>query len=362
MKNIKQSIFLRPGRFLHCVKILILIFSFFVASPSAYSQTNNSFDAWLRGFSQEARNRGITDATLAAAFTNVRPLPRVIELDNKQPERKIGFDEYQRNVLTPARIAEGRRLLLENYSLLRQIEQRYGVQAQYVVALWGMETSYGKNTGGFDIIASLATLAWEGRRGEYFRGELLKALMILQEGHVKREDFKGSWAGAMGQVQFMPSSWQRFAVDYNGDGHKDIWTTRADAFASAANYLSGSGWIYGQRWGRQVRLPAGFNSALIDKSVRKSLTEWSALGIRNADGSALPNDGSVSAFVVAPTGANGKAYLGYSNLATIMKWNNSSYFALSVGQLADLVSAGRTVADSNLSVNPGIPGAHHLND
>ena len=324
--------------------ILMAVLCAVLSSPvMAQSQ---SFDQWLQRFKSEARSRGITDATLLSAFNGVQPIQRVIELDRKQPERKIGFDEYQAKTLTAGRIAEGRRLYQENYTLLKRIEEKYGVQAQYVVALWGMETSYGKNTGGFDIVASLATLAWEGRRGDYFKGELLKALQILQDGHVDRADFKGSWAGAMGQVQFMPSSWQRFAVDYNGDGHKDIWTTRADAFASAANYLSGSGWNNGERWGRQVVLPAGFSDRLIDKSIRKSLSEWSRLGVRNVDGSSLPSDNDISAFVVRPTGANGKAYLGYNNLATVMRWNNSSYFALSVGQLADQIAGGAPKTNS----------------
>ncbi|PZP56262.1 MAG: lytic murein transglycosylase [Micavibrio aeruginosavorus] len=336
--------------------IIVGMFGLFLILPVAGHAA--TFEVWLANFKQDARSRGISGATLSSAFNGVQPIQRVIELDRKQPEKKIGFDQYQKNALTPARVAEGRRLMQENWIVLRKIEEQYGVQAQYVVALWGMETSYGKNTGGFDIIASLATLAWEGRRGEYFKNELLKALKILQEGHVKRSEFKGSWAGAMGQVQFMPSSWQRFAVDYNGDGHKDIWTTREDAFASAANYLSGSNWVYGQRWGRQIQLPAHFNQALIGKKITKPLSEWSRLGIRNADGSALPGDANVSAFVVVPQGANGKAYLGYANLANIMKWNNSSYFALSVGQLADQIASGR-VAQSAATTKPP---AYHLNE
>lgn len=334
--------------------IISLCLGFLLIALPAHAQTL-SFDTWLQNFKREALSRGITETTFQSAFSGVQPIQRVIELDRKQPEKKIGFDQYQKNVLTAQRVAEGRRLLRENASVLNAIEKQYGVQAQYIVSLWGMETSYGKNTGGFDIIASLATLAWEGRRGEYFRDELLKALSILQNGHVSRGDFKGSWAGAMGQVQFMPTSWQRFAVDYNGDGHKDIWTTRADAFASAANYLKGSGWVYGQRWGREVRLPANFSSSLVGKSVRKTLPEWSMLGIRAADGSPLPNDASISAFVVTPTGANGKAYLGYNNMATIMKWNNSSYFAISVGQLADQIAQGQIKATPQTS-------NYHFND
>ncbi len=338
-------------------KLLVSVFGIavLISSSSSYAAT---FDVWVRGFKQEAKSKGISDDTLRKAFNGVQPIQRVIELDRKQPEKKIGFDQYQRNVLTPARVAEGRRLLQENWTVLRKIEEQYGVQAQYIVALWGMETSYGKNTGGFDIISSLATLAWEGRRGDYFKGELIKALKILQEGHVSRDEFKGSWAGAMGQVQFMPSSWQRFAVDYNGDGLKDIWTTRQDAFASAANYLSGSNWVYGQRWGRQVKLPPNFNEALIGKKITKSLSEWSRLGVRDVNGGELPNDASINAFVIVPQGANGKAYLGYTNLANIMKWNNSSYFALSVGQLADQIAAGRS---SNAPANVK-PPVYHLNE
>ena len=324
-------------------------------SLPAHAQSTG-FDTWLLNFKQYARSRGITDSTLQSAFNGVHPIQRVIDLDRKQPEHKIGFDEYQQKTLTAAKIAEGRKLLQENWSVLHAVEQRYGVQAQYVVALWGMETNYGKNTGGFDIVASLATLAWEGRRGDYFRDELLKSLFILQDGHVRREDFKGSWAGAMGQVQFMPTSWQKFAVDYDGDGHKDIWDTRSDAFASAANYLSQSGWVFGQRWGREVRLPAGFSEAMIGKTIRKSLSEWSQLGVRSADGSALPNDPDVSAFVIVPTGAGSKAYLGYTNAATIMKWNNSSYFAITVGQLADQIST----AAGGVRSTPSSPG--HFNE
>ena len=314
----------------------------------AQAGAGQSFDSWLASFKQSARSRGISNATLQTAFAHVQPIPRVVELDKKQPEKKIGFDEYQRNVLTDKRANTGRALFQENRTVLQKIEREYGVQAQYIVALWGMETSYGANTGGFDIIGSLATLAWEGRRREYFTGELMKALHILQEGHVRRADFKGSWAGAMGQVQFMPTSWVNFAVDENGDGHKDIWTTKVDAFASAANYLSKSGWVYGQKWGREVRLPAHFNAALVGKTIRKPLSEWAKLGVRSADGSPLPKDENVSAFVVTPQGANGKAYLGYQNLATIMKWNNSSYFAISVGQLADRIAAGQSPAQMKM--------------
>jgi membrane-bound lytic murein transglycosylase B len=320
-------------RFLIALFFLMAAVLFLPVSAQA-----QSFDQWLVVFKNEARSQGITDQTLERAFANVKPIPRVIELDRKQPERKIGFDEYQAKTISQARINEGRRHLRENWNLLMQIERQYGVQAQYIVALWGKETSYGKNTGGFDIIASLATLAWEGRRGAYFRDELIKALKILQGGHVSRDNFKGSWAGAMGQVQFMPTSWKAYAVDYNNDGHKDIWTNKADAFASAANYLSKSGWKYGERWGREVRVPDSIPASMMDRKIRKTLREWSNLGVRALDGSALPQDDNITAYLVRPRGGNGKTFLGYNNLGVIMKWNNSSFFAISVGELADLIA------------------------
>lgn len=322
------------GRTIAAISLLLVLFS----APSAYAQT--SFNAWLHQFKQDARAQGISDATLTSAFANVTPSQRVIELDGKQPERKIGFAEYRKRTITPDRVAQGQRLLRENWSLLKRVEQEFGVQAQYIVALWGIETSYGKNTGGFDLIQALATLAWEGRRGAYFRAELIQALKILQDGHISRDRFKGSWAGAMGQNQFMPTSWKRFAVDYNGDGHKDIWTTRPDIFASSANYLATNGWKRGERWGREIQLPQNFSRSLAGTDVQKSLTAWSQMGVRASDGSALPQDGSLYASVVIPDGANGKAYLVYKNYRTIMTWNRSTYFALSVGMLADAIAQG----------------------
>ncbi len=321
-------------------RLLTIILCLFLYMPAPAMAAGEGFPAWVEQFKRDARSQGINDSTLASAFANVSPSQRVIELDGKQPERKIGFDEYRNRTITDQRVNEGRRLLRENWSLLKRVEDQYGVQAQYIVALWGIETSYGKNTGGFDLIQALATLAWEGRRGSYFRAELLQALRILQDGHVTRGNFKGSWAGAMGQNQFMPTSWKRFAVDYNGDGHKDIWTTRADVFASSANYLAQNNWKRGERWGRQAKLPAGFSSSLIGTDTRKSLAEWSRLGVRSADGSALPNESSVVASVVVPDGGNGKAYLVYNNYRTVMSWNRSTYFALSVGMLADQIAAG----------------------
>lgn len=320
------------------------VFAAILMHGSVAYASGQSFQSWLAHFKQEARQQGISEATLLEAFATVEPSQRVIQLDGKQPEKKIGFDEYRKRTITKDRIQQGREKLRDNWQVLKNIEQQYGVQAQYIVALWGIETSYGKNTGGFDLIQALATLAWEGRRGAYFRAELLEALKILQQGHVSRENFKGSWAGAMGQNQFMPTSWKRFAVDYTGDGHKDIWTTKPDVFASSANYLSSSGWKHGERWGRQIILPVGFSKNLIGTDTRKTLAEWGRLGIKAVDGSSLPAEQSIQASVVVPDGANGKAYLVYNNYRTIMKWNKSTYFALSVGMLADEIASGISAA------------------
>lgn len=334
------------------IRLFSAFLALLLASPIAATQASaETYDAWLSGYKQRALREGITPQTLTSAFNGVRPSQKVIELDTKQPEKKIGFDEYFTRTVTRDRIETGRRLLRDNWQTLKRVEDRYGVQAQYIVALWGIETSYGKNTGGFDLIQSLSTLAWEGRRRDYFEGELTKALQILQGQHVAREDFKGSWAGAMGQVQFMPSSWFTFAVDDDGDGHKDIWTTRSDIFASAANYLSRSGWKKGERWGREVRLSSGFDQRLINSSARMSLAQWSELGVRDAAGASLPVEPSITATLVRPDGANGKAYLAYNNFHTVMKWNRSKYFALSVGMLAEQIGQARPSA--------GITGPGH---
>jgi membrane-bound lytic murein transglycosylase B len=231
---------------------------------------------------------------------------------------------------------EGRRHFALNKPLLEEVGRKFGVQPRFIVALWGVETRYGTYTGGFPVIAALATLAYDGRRSDYFRGELLKGLTILEEGHIAPADMMGSWAGAMGQSQFMPSSFLDFAVDFDGDNRRDIWTTSADVFASAANYLARSGWRNDQTWGREVTLPNGFDPALADLDVVKRLSAWQALGVRRADGSDLPTR-DLKASVVLPGGEGGPAYVVYSNYRTILKWNRSHYFAMSVGRLADLI-------------------------
>ena len=282
--------------------------------------------------------KGKSESVLESAFKGVKPLPRVIELDRKQPEGKMTFAQYKAKVISKDRIIQGRKLYAQHRETLDAIAEKYGVPAPYILALWGMETSYGNNTGGFGVIPALATLAHDGRRSTFFRGELLAALTILEQGHISLKDMKGSWAGAMGQNQFMPSSFHAYAVDEDGDGRRDIWTTRRDVFASTANYLSKSGWRGDERWGRPVKLPAKFPVKLVGTETRKSLKEWNKLGVRLPNGEKLPDIEKMSASVVAPDGIGGPAFLAYHNFGVIMKWNRSQYFAVSVGTLADAIA------------------------
>ncbi len=298
-----------------------------------------SFEAWLGDLRAEAEAAGIGESTLDAALDGLSQIPRVIELDRKQPEVTQTFDEYMARRVTPGLVEEGRRVLSEQHALLTEIGGRYGVQPRFIVALWGVETRYGKYTGGFPVIAALATLAYDGRRSAYFRGELLDALEIVDQGHIEPANMIGSWAGAMGQNQFMPSSFLRFAVDFDGDQRRDIWTTHADVFASTAKYLSRAGWRGDQTWGREVHLPEGFDPALADRGVVRRLSGWQRLGVRRTDGGDLPSR-DLRASIVLPGCADGPAYVVYDNYRAILKWNRSDYFAVSVGYLADLIGSG----------------------
>ena len=316
--------------------VLALVLALAIGAPAA-AQT--SFATWLAGVRDEALARGISTATVDHAFDELAPIARVIELDRKQPESTLTFAQYRDRIVSARRVDSGRTQLAAHNALLSAIAARFGVQPRFVVALWGIETNYGSHTGGFSVIGALATLAYDGRRSAYFRGELLAALQILDEGHIALADMTGSWAGAMGQAQFMPSSFLNFAADHDGDGTKDIWRNQGDVFSSAANYLSRVGWRGDITWGREVRLPAGFDAALADLKVIKRLGEWQALGVRRADGRDLPAR-DLAASIVLPGGAGGPAYLVYDNYRALLRWNRSHYFATSVGLLSDRI-AGR---------------------
>lgn len=317
-------------RFFALIPALIGLFF----SPCARAE--EGFRAWLVGVAQEAEANGVSSATVQSALGQIEFLPKVIEWDRKQPEGTVTFERYLQKTLPTQRVRRGRELYERYHKHLKIISDKYGVPGKILVALWGIESSYGDNTGGYDVVSALATLAYEGRRAEFFRTELMKALQILDAEHIGLHQMSGSWAGAMGQCQFMPSSFLKFAVDYNKDGRRDIWTTETDVLASAANYLAKSGWKRGEIWGREVRPPRNISESLIGLETRKSIKEWSKIGVRRKNGSSLPAQDK-QASLVMPDGPDGRAFLVYDNYRVIMSWNRSTYFASAVGLLADKI-------------------------
>jgi len=298
----------------------------------------DAFETWLGGLRREARQKGVRPATLDAALGGVRPIPRVIELSQRQPEFTLTLDRYLGIVLSEERIAQGRQRYAAHRAELRRAGRAHGVQPRYIVALWGIETKYGAIMGGFPVVGALATLAYQGGRRRFFRSELVNALKILDQGHITPDRMVGSWAGAMGQNQFMPSSFLASAVDGDGDGRRDIWGTLPDVFASSANYLRRAGWRRGQGWGREVRLPARFNKSLVNGRKAMTVSAWKRLGVRRADGGPLPT-AAVRGRVIMPIRHGGRAFLVYQNFRVIKRWNNSDYFAIAVGMLADRIAA-----------------------
>lgn len=322
------------------VQALVMILSLLWAGaamaqePLAYNPV--PLGLWVQELREEAVGKGVSAALFDKAFSGFEVNERVIELDRSQPEGRKTLNEYLQGAVTAGRKSKARSLYQQHRSLLDKISAEYGVQPRFIVALWGIETDFGGYTGNMDTVHSLATLAYEGRRSEFFRDELLKALTIIQQGHATLDTMRGSWAGAMGQCQFMPSSFLQYAQDYNHDGRKDIWGTLPDVFASIANYLKQSGWDNTQTWGRKVQLPAGFNTSLADDVTYRPLSEWRQLGLRSADGSELP-DKPLQAALTRPGDVKVAAYLVYHNYDVILKWNRSRYFATAVGTLSDAV-------------------------
>ncbi|MEE8499346.1 MAG: lytic murein transglycosylase, partial [Kiloniellales bacterium] len=314
--------------------IVVVGFGLAALSPPGSVAQPLAFDAWLEGVRREAAAAGISETTIEAALTGLAPIERVLELDRRQPEFTRTFWAYLDRAVTAQRIERGRGLLAQHRGLLERVRRRYNVQPRYLVAFWGLESDFGKNTGGFPVIAALATLAYDARRGAFFRAQLLDALRILDRGHVDPARMQGSWAGAMGQLQFIPSTFMTYAVDFDGDGRRDIWTDLPDVFASAANFLAGIGWRGDELWGREVRLPAGFDWELASLKVRKPIADWQRLGVRRADGSALPR-ADISGAIVLPAGHQGPAFLVYGNFDKILTWNRSLLYAIAVGYLSD---------------------------
>jgi membrane-bound lytic murein transglycosylase B len=316
------------------VKFFLLI-SLLATSEACSHTTDSQFPLWVSSFKQEARQGGISEKTLRILDT-LRFNPRIIALDRKQPEARKTFNEYASSVLSKKKIQQARRLYRENYALLATIGKTYGVQPRFIVALWGIETNFGSITGDFNIVNSLATLAYEGRRRDLFKKELMQALTMIDTHQASQDMMKGSWAGAMGQTQFMPSSFRKFAVDYDRNGKADIWRSKGDVFASIANYLSKTGWDSNSNWGREIMVPPSFDRNLAKITLVKPVAEWQNLGIRTLKGENLPAGDTVLASIIIP-GDGEKAFLVYANYKTLMDWNRSYYFATTVGLLADAI-------------------------
>jgi lytic murein transglycosylase len=302
------------------------------------------FARWVAGFAESARAAGIDEATLHTAFDDARYVPRAVASDRAQPEFTRAPWDYVEAIVSPARVQRGQQKLAEVRPQLDAATALYGVPQATVVAIWGMESDYGANYGDIPTIDALATLGFEGRREAWARGQLMAALKILQSGDIARADMIGSWAGAMGQTQFIPSAFLSFAVDADGDGRRDIWGSMADVVSSTANFLARSGWQVGQSWGTEVKLPDGFDAGRADDSLRQTSAQWTAEGVQALDGTPLPDfpDGAI----LMPAGVRGPAFLVGSNFRTILRYNNSTSYALAVSLLAQRIAGG-----------PGVQGA-----
>ncbi len=308
-----------------------------LGSGLSAQEQEDRFQKWLDGLKQEAASQGISISTLETALSGLSPLARVIELDRSQPEVKLTLEEYLARLVTEARISSGRQHMAQHRALLQEAEVRYGVPAAVLVALWGVESDFGRLPGKFPVIASIATLAYDGRRGNYFRKELLLALRILDQGHISLEDMTGSWAGAMGHFQFMPSTFVDYALDADGDGRKDIWNNLPDAVHSAANYLASMGWKRGLPWGVEVRLPKGFSGTDLGPEAKRSLQAWRSMGVKLPNGSPLEMNWDSEAWLVAPQWPKGRAFLVNRNYRAVYRWNPSHSFAIAVGILSDKI-------------------------
>ncbi|TQI80782.1 membrane-bound lytic murein transglycosylase B [Serratia fonticola] len=294
------------------------------------------FPSYVEKLKSQALAQGIAQVTVDKAFANVHFVDRIITADRNQLEKKITLDDYLKRVLPAWKIQRGREMLQQYQPKLARTTARYGVPEQYIVALWGMESGFGKIQGKEDVISALATLAFEGRREAFFTKQLMAALQVIEQGHVDAGNLKGSWAGAMGQCQFMPTSFLTYAADGDGDGKIDIWNNLDDVFASTANYLATEGWKPGVSWGREVKLPAGFKAAALGlkDSQAHRVNDWAAQGVLLPDGSPLPVS-TLRSWVITPDDMQGRAFLVYDNFRTLMHWNRSYYFAISVGMMAD---------------------------
>jgi membrane-bound lytic murein transglycosylase B len=299
---------------------------------------NAGYDAWVAGFRPRAASKGISEATLDAAFRQAGFLPDVIERDRNQTEFTRSLEDYLAIAASDDRVTQGRAALRQYAGVLSQIEARFGVEPKVVVAVWGLESNYGTRRGNVPVISALSTLAYDGRRGAFFEQQLVAALRILQNGDVAPSGMTGSWAGAMGHTQFIPTSYLAYAVDFTGDGRRDIWSDDpTDALASTAAYLANAGWTRGQPWGVEVQLPAGF-AGPFGRGTTRSPQAWAAAGVRDMNGRAVPDHGAAS--IIAPSGPSGPAFMTFRNFGVIARYNNAESYVIGVGHLSDRIAGG----------------------
>ena len=309
------------------------------------SSANTRFENWVLAFRGRAIAKGIKASVFDRAVRGIKYDKSIIAKDRNQSEFTKQIWDYLDSAASPTRVKNGQAALRKNKRVLDKIEARYGVEKEIVTAVWGLESAYGAQRGSIDIIEALATLAFDGRRGKFFEAQLIAALKILQSGDVKPRGMKGSWAGAMGHTQFIPTSYLAFAQDFDGDGKRDIWADNpADALASTASYLAKSGWRKGQPWGVEVILPKGFDFGLASRKNLKNPSEWAALGIRAASGGTVPNHGAAS--ILLPAGASGAAFMIFNNFAVIERYNKADAYVIGVGHLSDLLAGGPPIKAS----------------
>jgi len=328
------------------LRLAVILTASLLLSATAWAQADTAakpdFGQWLEALKTEAKTKGIRDETLASALTGIQPIDRILDFDRRQPEFTMTLDMYLARIVTPERIAQGKKLMATHRKVLSAVSERFGVPAKVIVALWGIESGFGKSIGDYPVVTALATLAYDGRRSQYFRTELINALTIVDRGATPQQ-MRGSWAGAMGQCQFMPSTYLKYATRWSGTGAPDIWTTPADVFASAANYLGSVGWDMKSTWGRPVRLTAHLDSSLTGLAVKKTVAEWTKLGVREANGKPLPKSEMMASIVHADPGRDstgtGPPFIVYDNFRTLMNWNRSIFFGVAAGTLADRIAS-----------------------
>jgi membrane-bound lytic murein transglycosylase B len=308
-----------------------------LAAAAAPARAQGDFGAFLAGVRADAIRAGVSPRTAERALAGVHPNAHVLELDQHQPESQLTWAQFRAKIVTDKRVAEGRDQARANAAVLRAVEDRYGVARSVMLGIWGLESNFGATGGNYSVVEALATLAYDGRRSSFFRAELIAALKILDAGDISPERMVGSYAGAMGQPQFMPSSYLRLAIDFDGDGRRDIWGSKADSLASIANYLEKSGWRRGETWGEEVRVPGNFDPSGAGRERMRALADWSRAGVRRVDGSPLRGDGQAG--LLMPDGAGGDAFVVYPNFSAVRKYNASDYYVLSVGLIGDRVTA-----------------------